>query len=114
MTTRLTSHHAWKLWHEAWSSLMRPEGPDQSTRQMANLQQVYIAPLLQTLCRPADIPRIFNLAAVLAMDTLNHGRFARRKRDESDKRNVLIQPEVKGSIFLSEYLVGMVASSEVL
>ena len=112
MTTRLTSHHAWKLWHEAWSALVRPEGPDQSTRQMANLPQVYIAPLLQTLRRPADIPRIFNLAAVLAMNTLNHGRFAWRKRDESDKRNVLIQPKVKGSIFLSEFSDGMVVASK--
>ena len=112
MTTRLTSHHAWKLWHEAWSALMRPEGPDQSTRQMANLPQVYIAPLLQTLRRPADIPRIFNLATVLSMNTLNHGRFAWRKRDESDKRNVLIQPNVKGPIFLSEFSEGMVVASE--
>ena len=112
MTTRLTSHHAWKLWHEAWSALVRPEGPDQSTRQIANLPQVYIAPLLETLRCPADIPRIFNLAAVLAMDTLNYGRFARRKRDESDKRNVLIQPKFKGSIFLSEFSDGMVVASE--
>ena len=112
MTTRLTSHHAWKLWHEAWSALVRPEWPDQSTRQMANLPQVYIAPLLQTLRRPADIPSIFNLAAVFSMNTLNHGRFAWRKRDESDKRNVLIQPKAKGSIFLSEFLDGMVVASE--
>ncbi len=113
MTTRLTSHHAWKLWHEAWSALVRPEGPDQSTREMVNLPQVYIAPLLRTLCRPADIPRIFNLAAVLAMDTLNYGRFARRKRDESDKRNVLIHPKVRGSIFLSEFSDRMVVASEI-
>ena len=109
MATRLTSHHAWKLWHEAWSALVRPEGPDQSTRQMANLPQGYIAPLLQTLRRPAEIPRIFTLAAVLAMNSLNHGRFARRN---SDKRNVLIQPKVKGSIFLSEFSDGMVVASE--
>ena len=114
MTTRLTSHHAWKLWHEAWSSLVRPEGPDQSTRQMANLPQFYIAPLLQTLRRPADIPRIFNLAAVRVMDTLNHTKIARRKRDESDKRNVLILPIVKGSIFLSEFSAGMVVASGIL
>ena len=113
MTTRLTSHHAWKLWHEAWSALMRPEGPDQSTRQIANLPQDYIAPLLETSRCPTDIPRIFNLPDVLAMNTLNHGRFARRKRDESDKRNVLIQPKVKGSIFLSEFSAGMVVASEI-
>ena len=112
MTTSLTSQHAWKLWHEALSALVRAEGPDQSTRQMANLPQVYIAPLFQTLRRPADIPRIFNLAAVLAMYTLNYGRFAWRKRDESNKRNVLIQPKAKGPIFLSEFSDGMVVASE--
>ena len=81
---------------------------------MANLPQGYIAPLLQTLRRPANIPRIFNLPDVLAMNTLNHGRFARRKRDESDKRNVLIQPKVKGSIFLNEFSAEMVVASEIL
>ena len=93
---------------------MRAEGPDQSTRQMANLPQIYIAPLLETLRRPTDIPRIFNLAAVLVMDTLNHTSFARRKRDESDKRNVLILPIVKGSIFLNEFSADMVVASEIL
>ena len=114
MATRLTSHHAWKLWHEAWSALVRAEGPDQSTRQMANLPQVYIAPLLETLRRPADIPRIFNLAAVLAMDTLNYTKSARRKPDESNKRNFLILPIIKDSIFLSEFSAGMVVASEIL
>ena len=114
MTTSLMSQHAWKLWHEALSALVRAEGPDQSTRQMANFPQVYIAPLLQTFCRPADIPRIFNLAAVLVVDTLNHTKFARRKRDESDKRNFLILPKVKGSIFLNEFSAEMVVASEIL
>ena len=114
MTTTLTSQHAWNLWHAALSALMRAEGPDQSTRQMANLPQIYIAPLLETLRRPTDIPRIFNLAAVLVMDTLNHTSFARRKRDESDKRNFLILPKVKGSIFLNEFSADMVVASEIL
>ena len=112
--TSLTSRHAWKLWHAAWSALVHAEGPGQSTRQTANLPQVYIAPLLETLRCPADIPRIFNLAAVRVMDTLNHTKFARRKRDESDKRNVLILPIVKGSIFISESSTGMVVASEIL
>ena len=114
MTTRLTSHHAWKLWHEAWSALVRPEGPDQSTRQMANLPQVYIARLLQTLCRPADIMRIFNFTAVFVMDALNHTKFARRKGDESDKRNILTLPIVKDSIFLCYISAGLAVASEIL
>ena len=114
MTTSLTSQHAWKLWHEALSALVRAEGQNLSTRQMANLLQVYIVPLLETLRHPADIPRIFNLAAVLVMGTLNHTKFAWRKRDESDKPEFLILPIVKDSIFLSEFSAGVVVASEIL
>ena len=78
------------------------------------LPQVYIAPLLKTLRRLTKIPRIFNLAAVLVMGTQNHTKFARRKRDESDKRNFLILPIIKDSIFLSEFSAGMVVRSEIL
>ena len=114
MTTSLTLRHAWKLWHVALSALERAEGPDQSTRQMANLPQVYIVPLLKTLRRPTDIPRIFNLAAVLVMGAQNHTKFAWRKRDEGDKPNVLILPIVEGAKFLSEFSAGMVVASEIL
>ena len=85
MTTSLTSQHAWKLWHEALSALVRAEGQDLSTRQMANLPHGYIAPLLEMLRRPADIPCILNLAAILVMDTLNHTKFMRRKRALADR-----------------------------
>ncbi len=114
MKTSLTSQHAWKHWHAALSALVHAEGPDQSTRQMANLPQVYIVPLLETLRHPADIPRIFNLAAVPAMDTLNYTKSARRKTDESTKRKFLILPIIKDSIFLSEFSAGMAVRSEVL
>ncbi len=114
MKTSLASQHAWKLWHEALSALVRVEGQNLSTRQMANLPQVYIVPLLGTLRRPADIPRIFNLAAVLVMDTLNYTKSARRKPDESNKRIFFILPIIKDSIFLSEFSAGMVVRSEIL
>ena len=112
MTTSLTSQHAWKFWHEALSTLVHEEGQNLSIRQMANLPQLYIATLPKTLRHPADIPRIFNLAAVVVIDTLNHTKFARRKHDESDKRNFLIQPIVKDLIFLSEFPAGAVVVSE--
>ena len=82
--------------------------------KMANLPKVHITPLFRTLCRPDDTPRFFNLAAVLAMDALNHGKFARRKRDESNKQILLMLPIVNGSIFLIEYSAGMVVASEIL
>ena len=90
------------------------EGQNLSTRQVANFPQVYITRLLETLRRPADIPRNFELAALLVMDTLNHTKFARRNCDESDKRIFLILPIVKDSIFLSEFSAGVVVASEIL
>ena len=61
MTTRLTSQHAWKHWHEARSALVRPKGPDQSTRQMANLPQVYIARFFKR-CVAQPISGVFSIS----------------------------------------------------
>jgi DNA-binding MarR family transcriptional regulator len=51
---------------------------------------------------------------VRALDTLGRLDFTRRKRDQSDKRNVLIQRTVKGSVFLSEFADWVVAASDTL
>jgi DNA-binding MarR family transcriptional regulator len=41
-------------------------------------------------------------AVTRALDTLSIKGLVKRKRDPSDKRNVLIQRTVKGSMYLSE------------
>ena len=112
MTVKLTSRQALKLWHEALSASLKAEGPDLSARQMAIFLQVYLAPPPHTVRGLAAALRISKPAVVRALDTLARADFTRRKRDETDKRNVLIQRTVKGSVFLSDFSEWVVSASE--
>ena len=93
-------------------SSVRADGPDLSTRQMTIFLQVYLAPPPHTVRGLAETLRIAKPAVVRALDTLGHLEFTRRKRDETDKRNVLIQRTVKGSVFLSDFADQVVAAVE--
>lgn len=114
MAAELTSQQALKLWHEALSASVRSDGPDLSARQMAIFLQVYLAPPPHTVRGLAAILSISKPAVVRALDTLGRADFTRRKRDETDKRNVLIQRTVKGSVFLRDFSEWVVAASATL
>lgn len=114
MADKLTSQEALKLWHQALLSSVQGEGPDLSARQMALFLQVYLAPAPHTVRGLAETLQISKPAVVRALDTLGRMDFTRRKRDQSDKRNVLIQRTVKGSVFLSEFSDWVVAASDTL
>ncbi len=103
MAAALTSQQALRLWHHALSSSVRAEGPDLSARQMAILMQVYLDTPPHTVRGLAAGLRISKPAVVRALDTLGRLDLIRRRRDQDDKRNVLVQRTVKGSVFLSEF-----------
>jgi len=114
MAETLTSQEALKLWRRALLFSVRAEGPDLSARQMALFLQVYLAPPPHTVRGLAATLRISKPAVVRALDTLGRLDFTRRKRDQSDKRNVLIQRTVNGSLFLSEFAERVVDASDTL
>ncbi|MBT3369760.1 MAG: MarR family transcriptional regulator [Rhodospirillaceae bacterium] len=114
MAETLSSQEALKLWHQALLSSVRAEGPDLSARQMALFLQVYLAPPPHTVRGLAATLQISKPAVVRALDTLGRLDFTRRRRDQSDKRNVLIQRTVKGSVFLSEFADWVVTASDTL
>jgi DNA-binding MarR family transcriptional regulator len=45
-----------------------------------------------------------------ALDRLGRLGFIRRKRDDADRRNVLVQRTVKGSVFLTEFSFASIAA----
>ena len=112
MTAKLTSQQALKLWHRATLSSVRAESPDLSARQMAIFLQIYLAQPPHTVRGLAEALQIAKPAVVRALDTLGRLEFTRRKRDETDRRNVLIQRTVKGSVFLSDFADWVVAASD--
>jgi DNA-binding MarR family transcriptional regulator len=82
---------------------VRNAGPDLSARQLAIVLTVYLTPPPHTVRGLAAQLRISKPAVTRALDRLGILGLARRKRDDRDRRSVLVQRTVKGSVFLSDF-----------
>ncbi|HLZ66047.1 MAG TPA: MarR family transcriptional regulator [Aliidongia sp.] len=100
------------LWRRTLCESVRRSGPDLSARQMAILLTVYLTPPPHTVRGLAELLNISKPAVTRALDRLGMLGLARRKRDDADKRNVLVQRTVKGSVFLSEFSEVMLTSAK--
>ncbi len=94
---------ALKLGHHCMWCCVRAAGPDFSAGQMAIFLQVCLGTHPDPIRGLAETLQIAKPAVVRALDTLGRLEFTRRKRDETDKRNVLVQRTVKGSVYLSDF-----------
>ena len=99
----MDSREALDLWRRALTEAVRREGPDLSARQMAILLTVYLSDPPHTVRGLAGHLNISKPAVTRALDRLGRLGLARRKIDAADRRNVLVQRTVKGSVFLSEF-----------
>jgi DNA-binding MarR family transcriptional regulator len=84
-------------------SMVRNDHPDLSMRQLALLLSVYTTTPPHTVRGLALTLNISKPAVTRALDRLGSFDLVRRKRDTADRRNVLIQRTVKGSVYLSEF-----------
>lgn len=91
------------LWRTVLVESVRRDGPDLSARQMAIVLQVYLTDPPHTVRGLARTLNISKPAVTRALDRLSVLGFVKRKRDTEDKRNVLVQRTVKGSVFLSDF-----------
>ena len=96
-------HRALNLWRMATVAGVRRDGPDLTARQMAILLTAYLTPPPHTVRGLAESMNISKPAVTRALDRLGELGFLRRKVDEADRRSVLVQRTVKGSVFLSEF-----------
>lgn len=101
-----------ELWRRVHLAVVRSEAPDLTIRQYAILLAIYMSPPPHTIRGLAATLNISKPAVVRAIDTLSDLGYVKRKRDEADKRNVLIQRTVPGSVFLSEFADLMKAVSQ--
>ncbi|MGB0747433.1 MAG: MarR family transcriptional regulator [Magnetospiraceae bacterium] len=99
----LQPHKALDLWRIATLEGVRQESPDLSARQMALLLTVYLTPPPHTVRGLAEALNVSKPAVTRAIDRLVAHDLIRRKPDEHDRRSVLIQRTVKGSVFLREF-----------
>ena len=103
MAIALTDLDALDIWRRAIVDSVRRDVPDLTARQMALLLTVYLTPPPHTVRGLADRLNISKPAVTRAAQRLGALQLIRRKVDESDRRSVLIQRTVRGSVFLREF-----------
>lgn len=103
MAIHLEELQALDLWRRATLTSVRRDAPDLSARQMALLLTVYLTPPPHTVRGLAETLKVSKPAITRALDRLSDIELIRRKPDEQDRRSVLIQRTVRGSVFLREF-----------
>lgn len=88
------------LWHKAMLAQVHDKDPDLTVRQMAILLTVYLDPPPHTVRGLAGKLNVTKPVITRALDTMGSLGFVARRRDERDRRNVLVQRTVAGSEYL--------------
>lgn len=99
----LRQQYALRLWCGALSASVRQDGPDLTARQMVILLRVYMEAPPHTVRGLAADLNISKPAVTRALNSLARLGYIRRKKDETDRRSVLVQRTVKGAVFLADF-----------
>jgi len=100
MAVELRPIQALKLWHDLTLDLVRDSQPDLSARQLAILLTVYLEPPPHTVRGLASKLDVTKPVITRALDTMAKLNLTARRRDEVDRRNVIIQRTVDGALFV--------------
>lgn len=100
MPHRLSPAQCMKLWHDVHLALVHDDAPDLSVRQMSVLLTVYLEAPPHTVRGLASKLRVTKPVITRALDSMGKLGLVSRRRDEKDKRNVLVQRTVKGVLYL--------------
>ncbi len=96
----LTTQQSLALWHAVTLDQVLDEKPDLSVRQLAILLIIYMEAPPHTVRGLAKRLNVTKPVITRALDSMGQKSLVKRKRDEADKRNVLVQRTVEGSQFL--------------
>jgi DNA-binding MarR family transcriptional regulator len=96
----LTAAQALKLWHDVSLAQVRDEEPDLSVRQISILLTIYLEAPPHTVRELARKLGVSKPVITRALDSMGKLDLVTRRRDEKDRRNVLIQRTVKGALYL--------------
>lgn len=110
MTTRLSTAQALHLWQHVNLSLVHDDDPDLSVRQLAILLTIYLEAPPHTVRGLAAKLKVSKPVITRALDSMGRHKLVSRRRDEADRRNVLIQRTVEGALYL-ERLADTIANA---
>ena len=100
MAISLGTAQALKLWHDVNLAQVHDEEADLSTRQVAILLTIYMEAPPHTIRDLAGKLHVSKPVITRALDTMGKLQLVSRRRDETDRRNVLVQRTVKGALYL--------------
>lgn len=96
----LTPAQALNLWHDVHLALVHDDEPDLSVRQITLLLTVYLEAPPHTVRHLAKKLGVSKPVVTRALDTMGKLDLVSRRRDDKDRRNVLIQRTVGGALYL--------------
>ena len=91
------------IWHKSTLAQVRAEAPDLTMRQTAILLTIYLDPPPHTVRGLAEHLGVTKPVITRALDTMGQWDLVDRRRDERDRRNVLIQRTVQGSEYVERF-----------
>jgi DNA-binding MarR family transcriptional regulator len=98
MPAEFRPSQALRLWHDVTFDQVRDGARDLTTRQMAVLLTVYLEPPPHTVRGLAAKLGVTKPVVTRALDTMGHLGLVTRRRDEVDRRNVLVQRTLEGAL----------------
>jgi DNA-binding MarR family transcriptional regulator len=109
----LSPGQALQLWHDVNLSMVRDDEPDLSVRQITILLTIYLEAPPHTVRDLAKKLGVSKPVITRALDSMGKLELVARRRDEKDKRNVLVQRTVKGALYLERLsdMIGNLAKS---
>jgi DNA-binding MarR family transcriptional regulator len=112
MAIQLATAQALKLWHDVNLAQVRDQEPDLSVRQMTILLTVYMEAPPHTIRDLAAKLSVTKPVITRALDSMGKLGLVSRRRDEADRRNVLVQRTVKGALHLERLAALIVATAK--
>ena len=100
MAIPLATAQALKLWHDVNLAQVHGAEADLSLRQVTILLTIYMEAPPHTIRDLAKKLQVSKPVITRALDSMGKLELVARRRDETDRRNVLVQRTVKGALYL--------------
>lgn len=114
MPTELRPSQALRLWHDVMLDLVRDGEQDLTARQTAVLLTVYLEPPPHTVRGLAARLGVTKPVITRALDTMGRLGLVTRRRDDADRRNVLVHRTLAGSLAVERLGDAIVARTKTL
>lgn len=102
MPSKMRPGDALKIWQNVCLSQVLDDQADLTLRQMTILLTIYLETPPHTVRGLAAKLNVTKPVITRALDSMGQLGLVKRRRDDRDRRNVLIQRTVEGTIFLEK------------